>query len=222
MAARLFPLTQEHLGVVHPRAARSVFWELEPAAADNVRRAGDPVFEKEAWLSTTILNYGCCGYSIATHSPNDPGRSRKVLGTLLYCGRDSAPGSQQLPTAPVSEDTELITSLFLEPQHAEDGMASVLLDAAIMELVRKDASAVEAFGLREDYIEDPGSPMPAAVRDIVERSGEIGLLSVGNLEAAGFEVIRDHPVLPRLRMELPPTSSVLTAAAVEELLARTQ
>lgn len=222
MAARLFPLTQEHLGVVHPRAARSVFWELEPAAADNVRRAGDPVFEKEAWLSTTILNYGCCGYSIATHSPNDPDRSRKVLGTLLYCGRDSAPGSQQLPTAPVSEDTELITSLFLEPQHAEDGMASVLLDAAIMELVRKDASAVEAFGLREDYIEDPGSPMPAAVRDIVERSGEIGLLSVGNLEAAGFEVIRDHPVLPRLRMELPPTSSVLTAAAVEELLARTQ
>lgn len=221
MAARLFPLVQQHLGIVHPRAARSVFWELEPVAADSVRRDGGAVFEKEAWLTTTILNYGCCGYSIATDFPEDPSRSGKVLGTLLYCGRDSAPGSEQLPTAPVSEDTELITSLFLEPQHADDGMSAVLLDAAIMELVRKDASAVEAFGLREDFIEDPGFPMSASVRDIVERSGEIGLLSVGVLEAAGFEVIRDHPVLPRLRMELPPTSSVLTAAAVEQLLART-
>lgn len=222
MAAQLFPLIQQHLGVVHTRAARSVFWELEPQVAEAVCRDGDPVFEKEAWLTTTILNYGCCGYSIATRHPDDPTGAGRVLATLLYCGRDAAPGARQLPTAPVSEDAELITSLFIEPQHAQDGMPSVLLDAAIMELVRKDASAVEAFGLREDFIEDPDSPMDPAVRDIVAQSTDIGLLGVEVLESAGFEVVSDHPVLPRLRLELPPASSVLTAEAVEQLLAQAQ
>lgn len=220
MAAKLYQVVQEHLGFIHPQAARSIFWEIDPQTAAAVQRSGDPGFEKEAWLTTTILNYGCCGYSIATPHPDDAGVPIKVHATLLYCGRDDAPGARQLPTGPVSEDAELITSMFIDPEHADDGLAAVLLDAALMELVRKDASAVEAFGLRADYIEDPDSPMNDAVRAIVGQARDIGLLHVPVLESAGFEVVRDHPVLPRLRMKLPPESSVLTAAAVEELLAR--
>lgn len=222
MAAKLYPVIQEHLAFVHPGAARSIFWEIDSATAREIERAGDPGFEKEAWLTTTILNYGCCGYSIATPHPDDPGLPVKVLATVLYCGRDDAPGSTQLPTAPVSEDAELISSLFIEPEHAGDGMAAVLLDAAIMELVRKDVSAVEAFGLREDHHLDPDSPRAETVQDIVGRREQIGLLPEPVLESAGFEVVRDHPVLPRLRLELPPNSALLTAEAVEQLLARTQ
>ena len=40
------------------------------------------------------------------------------------------------------------------------------------------------------------------------------------LESAGFRVERDHPITPRLRLELPPAFDLLTAAAVEDLLAR--
>ena len=48
----------------------------------------------------------------------------------------------------------------------------------------------------------------------------MGLMAYDTLRSAGFEVAADHPVLPRLRLELPPEHDVLTAAAVEDLLAR--
>ena len=35
---------------------------------------------------------------------------------------------------------------------------------------------------------------------------------------SGFEVVRDHPVLPRLRLEMPPAKGLLSAEAVEKLL----
>lgn len=225
MPARLYPVTQEYLSVVHPQAARSIFWEVGPAGVDFISRNGDPNFEKEAWLSTTILNYGCCGFSIGSlgdRVEDAPVTPRSVVATVLYCSREDAPGCAQLPTAPVSEDAEVITSLFIDQGRVGEGLEAVLLDAAIMELVRKDASAVEAFGWREEYIDDPDSPMEPAVREIVERAEEIGLMGVAVLESAGFQVVRDHPVLPRLRLELPPAQVVLSAEAVEQLLARSR
>ena len=48
----------------------------------------------------------------------------------------------------------------------------------------------------------------------------IGLMSYETLRSAGFEVAADHPVLPRLRLELPPEHDMLSAAAAEDLLAR--
>lgn len=225
MPARLYPVTQEYLSVVHPQAARSIFWEVDRAGVDFISRNGDPNFEKEAWLSTTILNYGCCGFSIGSlgdRIENTPVVPRSVVATVLYCSRADAPGCVQLPTAPVSEDAEVITSLFIDLGRTGEGLEAVLLDAAIMELVRKDASAVEAFGWREDHVEDPDAPMDPMVREITERADEIGLMRVAVLESAGFQVVQDHPVLPRLRLELPPTQVVLSAEAVEQLLARSR
>lgn len=218
MNARLYPIDAQHLGLMHPRAARSVFWECDPETAATVCSSGDPVFEKEAWLATTTLNYGCCGFSVSSPSPFDPVSLERVIGTVLYCSPKDAPGAEQLPTSPVSEDAEIITSLFLDPGRVGDGLESVLLDAAIMELVTKEASAVEAFGFREDYIEDPEHPMPPETAGIVARAGEIGLIGVSYLESAGFQIIREHPVLPRLRLEIPPPLDLLTAEGFAQRL----
>ncbi|MGP6174218.1 hypothetical protein [Corynebacterium sp. A21] len=218
MGARLYPIDAQHLGLMHPRAARSVFWECDPETAVKVCGSGDPIFEKEAWLATTTHNYGCCGFSISGPSPLDPVSLERVVGTVFYCSPGDAPGAEQLPTAPVSEDAEIITSLFLDLGRAGEGLESVLLDAAIMELVTKDASAVEAFGLREDYIEDPGHPMSPTVAEIVARAGEIGLIGVSYLESAGFQVIREHPVLPRLRLEIPPPMDLRAIEGVAQRL----
>ena len=216
MFATLIPLSPETMGRIHPQAGRSIFWELDAEAASLVHDSGDPAFEKEAWLTTTLLNYGCCGLSLERST------AARAVATVLWCSRDAAPGCAQLPTAPVSEDAEVLTSLFIDPGFAGVGLEAVLLDAAIMQLVDADVPAVEAFGWRQDFFSraDVDELLEGPVGSILRSASEIGLMSVAVLESAGFQVVADHPVLPRLRLELPPQHGLLSVAAVEELLDR--
>lgn len=216
MFATLVPLSQETMGRIHPQAGRSIFWELDAEAASLVQDSGDPAFEKEAWLTTTLFNYGCCGLSLERST------AARAVATVLWCSRDAAPGCAQLPTAPVSEDAEVLTSLFIDPGFAGVGLEAVLLDAAIMQLVDADVPAVEAFGWRQDFFSraDVDELLEGPVGSILRSASEIGLMSVAVLESAGFQVVADHPVLPRLRLELPPQHGLLSVAAVEELLDR--
>lgn len=216
MFATLIPLSPETMGRIHPQAGRSIFWELDAEAASLVHDSGDPAFEKEAWLTTTLLEYGCCGLSLERST------AARAVATVLWCSRDAAPGCAQLPTAPVSEDAEVLTSLFIDPGFAGVGLEAVLLDAAIMQLVDADVPAVEAFGWRQDFFSraDVDELLEGPVGSILRSASEIGLMSVAVLESAGFQVVADHPVLPRLRLELPPQHGLLSVAAVEELLDR--
>lgn len=216
MFATLIPLSQETMGRIHPQASRSIFWELDAETASLVHDSGDPSFEKEAWLTTTLLDYGCCGLSLERSTAG------RAVATVLWCSRDAAPGCAQLPTAPVSEDAEVLTSLFIDPGFAGVGLEAVLLDAAIMQLVDADVPAVEAFGWREDFFSraDVDELLEGPVGSVLRSASEIGLMSVAVLESAGFQVVADHPVLPRLRLELPPQHGLLSVAAVEELLDR--
>lgn len=216
MFATLIPLSPETMGRIHPQAGRSIFWELDAEAASLVHDSGDPAFEKEAWLTTTLFNYGCCGLSLERST------AARAVATVLWCSRDAAPGCAQLPTAPVSEDAEVLTSLFIDPGFAGVGLEAVLLDAAIMQLVDADVPAVEAFGWRQDFFSraDVDELLEGPVGSVLRSASEIGLMSVAVLESAGFQVVADHPVLPRLRLELPPQHGLLSVAAVEELLDR--
>lgn len=180
---------------LHPRARASAFWEYAGAVAD-------PAFEKEAWLSDVLLSYGECGFTVGEEA------------TVLFCSRDDAPGASKLPTAPVSEDADIITSLFINSARAGRGLEAVLLDAAIMALTERGVGAVEAFGFY-------GHPdVSAATQYLGTKPALIGLMPFEVLIGAGFEVAADHPVVPRLRLELPPAHDLLSAAAVEDLLAK--
>lgn len=199
LQASLFPIVQEHIDFLHPQARKSVFWELAPEVAAKA----DPVFEKEAWLSTTLLEHESCGFNIGYRN------GTPALASVIFCERDAAPGAKALPTAPVSSDAAIISSLFIDEVFRGTGMESALLDASLMELIRRDYPAVEAFGYRSESAEADA---------IASRRVEIGLIDVEALESAGFEVIADHPVLPRLRMELPPATVLLTAKDAQRLL----
>ncbi|AKE40240.1 Hypothetical protein NG00_02059 [Corynebacterium camporealensis] len=187
----LEPVKQGSL--LHPEAARSVFWETESEVTD-------PAFEKEAWLSATLLNFGDCGFTIGDEA------------TIFFCRREDAPGAQKLPTAPVSEDAEILSSLFIKSNRAERGLEAVLIDAVLMNLTNRGSTAIEAFGYYGE---------PREAQDFLgHKPGRIGLLKVEHLKGAGFEVVADHPVLPRLRLELPPAHDLLSAAAVDDVLAK--
>lgn len=208
-------LSQDTMRLIHHKAARSIFWEIDAETATRVRAKGDPSFEKEAWLATTLMNYGCCGFSISRRP------AERAIATVIYCSPHDAPGASQLPTAPVSPDAQLVSSLFIDPGFAGVGLEAVLLDSAIMELVEKDASAVEAFGWREEIFLQPNTTelIAGEVGTILAAAPDIGLMTTADLESAGFKVVADHPVLPRLRLELPPQRDLLSAADIALLLA---
>lgn len=213
MVSRLTALAPDTVSLIHPHASRSVFWETEPAVRRQIEAAGGESFEKEAWLAARFLDYGTCGFTIVFE---DGLRFRSSgRATILYCSPNDAPGVAQLPTGPVSGDAQLITSLFIDPRLWGTGLESVLLDAAVMDLTQRGFAAVEAFGLRRDveYAETTDE-----VIEIVDKRTDIGLIDVDQLEGTGFKTIREHPVLPRLRLELPPAHSLLSAADVELLL----
>ena len=61
MSARITPLRLEAFEQLPKHARRCVFWEVDPATLGSEDHLADPEFEKEAWLSMVMLEWGSCG-----------------------------------------------------------------------------------------------------------------------------------------------------------------
>ena len=60
MSARITPLRLEAFDQLPKHARRCVFWEVDPATLGQQDLLADPEFEKEAWLSMVMLEWGSC------------------------------------------------------------------------------------------------------------------------------------------------------------------
>lgn len=203
---QLIALEESTLSRIHPRAADSVFWELDPAATSE-----NPTSEldKGAWLLARCYTQNPIGYSIA-----EPTTTTGALATCLFCPPEHAPGAARMPTAPISRDAWVLTSLHIATSAKNRGWEAVLLDATITAATSAGVQAIEVFGLRWDA--DGADPV---IGTIARHAASIGLTEVSILESAGFIVVADHPVLPRLRLVLPPANELLAAHEIAELLA---
>ena len=61
MAARITPLRLEAFEQLPKHARRCVYWEVDPLTVGAEGHLSDPEFEKEAWLSMVMLEWGSCG-----------------------------------------------------------------------------------------------------------------------------------------------------------------
>ncbi|CPR12743.1 methyltransferase [Mycobacterium bohemicum DSM 44277] len=115
MSARIMPLRLEAFEQLPKHARRCVFWEVDPATLGNHGHLADPEFEKEAWLSMVMLEWGSCG-QVATAIPDERSQAEPTcLGYVLYAPPGAVPRAQRFPTAPVSPDAVLLTSMGIEP-----------------------------------------------------------------------------------------------------------
>ncbi|MGV9671568.1 MULTISPECIES: hypothetical protein [unclassified Gordonia (in: high G+C Gram-positive bacteria)] len=216
-------LNLESFESLPPHARRCVFWEVDPGTVggddlDTVCVADTSTFEsefdKEAWISSVLLEWGACG-QFAT----DPSTG-VVVGTAFYAPPGRIPRSRLFPTSPVSADAVLLSSIHVEPGYEE--VASPLLDAVVTDLIRRGVRAVEAFGLvRAGGSADDRDSDPTGVRDISEWSDEEivnvareildnpqpdlctrCLIDAAFLKASGFDVVASHARFPRFRLEL--------------------
>lgn len=184
MARRLAALTLDTLPDLPDPCRRCVNWELDPVAAARATEAGDTAFEKEAWVSATLLEWGSCGR--IAYVDDDP------AGFVLYAPPAFVPRSMAFPTSPVSGDAVLLMTARVLPHYTGGGLARMLVQAAAKDLTRRGVRAVEAFGLAATT--GPADP------DETGRSS--CLIPADMLLAVGFKTVRPHHRYPRLRLDL--------------------
>ncbi|MFI5778425.1 GNAT family N-acetyltransferase [Nocardia sp. NPDC051570] len=217
MSTSVTALTLDGLDKLPAHARRCVFWEIDPAVAEDSREFSDPVFEKEAWLSTVMLEWGSCGQIASV--------SDQPVGCALYAPPSAVPRASLFPTSPVSPDAVLLTTLRTESPYQDTDIANRLIQSVVADLVRRGVRAIEAFGLRKDpaatmlptraissmmlmeRIDTPALGLPSAGGSASRRgleacSPESCMIDADFLEDVGFKVVASHQRFPRLRLEL--------------------
>lgn len=221
VSARIAPLRLDGFEQLPKHARRCVYWEVDPstletgadAVSSRSAHLSDPEFEKEAWLSMVMLEWGPCG-QIAVQCPDgaddEPITLRgdeQCLGYAFYAPPTAVPRARHFPTGPVSADAVLLTSLGVEPCDDADTLPRSLIAAVVGDLVRRGARALEAFGhtAAVGELADPRAVTPS-LRPVMEVLGDCSVdqcvLAADMLQDAGFVVVAAHPYFPRLRLEL--------------------
>jgi GNAT superfamily N-acetyltransferase len=174
MSRTTVPLALEHLDALSEviPCSTCAFWELDPVRR---REVDDPAAHKRAWVQRVLAEWGSCGrVALVDDVP---------VGLLLHAPAAYVPGAAAFPTAPVSPDAVLLTSVRVARGHTGGGLGKMLVQAMARDLVeRGDVGAVEAFG------DTRGAGRCTVPADF--------------LGAVGFGVQRAHPRTPRMRMEL--------------------
>jgi GNAT superfamily N-acetyltransferase len=170
---KVVALNIDTLDLLPTPCRQCVFWELGPKA----RRRGseEAGLQKEAWLSSIVLEWGAAGHVLlvdgepAAYSLYAPARFLEQVGSQA--------------ARPVSRDAVLLATLAVSPKFEGQGIGRVLLQSMARDLIKRKVRAVEAF----------------ADRVWTRRNCHI---PIGFLEACGFQVVREHPRYPLLRMDL--------------------
>ncbi len=151
------------------------FWELDPVRRARVDDAAAAREEKHAWLSQVLREWGSCGRVLLVDD--------EPAGYVVYAPASFVPGATAFPTAPVSADAVLLTTVRVAAEHAGGGLGRVLVQVMARDLIQRGGvRAVEAFASRRGA---GGCLVPEAF-----------------LSHVGFRTHRAHPVTPRMRMDL--------------------
>lgn len=182
MSRHVVGITLDNLEHLPRHCRRCVYWELSSIAREQAAEFGETEFEKEAWVSSVLLEWGSCGR--ISYSASMP------TGFVLYAPPNVVPRSVTFPTSPPSADAVLLTAFHVLPEFRGGGLGRGLVQAVVADLGRRGVQAIEAFGDSE-------------VTTAAEGTGEHScVLPAGFLRSVGFKTVREHERWPRLRMEL--------------------
>jgi hypothetical protein len=213
VSARITQLRLEAFEQLPKHARRCVFWEVDPSTLQGDDHLADPEFEKEAWLSMVMLEWGSCGQMAVECGPGGDEYSSAgledapCLGYAYYAPPRAVPRARLFPTGPVGADAVLLTSIGFESAAASEVMSRSLMAGVVTDLVRRGVRALEAFGRTSEAAEltDPRL-VPPDLAPTVEVLGDCSIdqciIDADYLTDVGFTVVAPHRYFPRLRLEL--------------------
>ena len=175
MARRVASVTLDNLDDLPRRCRKCVFWELDPVARTRSEEAGDTEFEKEAWVSATLLEWGSCGKIVYVDGV--------AAGYVMFAPPAYVPRSVAFPTSPVSADAVLLMTGHVLPEFAGMGLGRMMVQGVAKDLIQRGVKAIEAFGDKK-------------------HAGAACVLPADHLLSVGFKTVRPHHRFPRLRLEL--------------------
>lgn len=175
VSRRLVNITLDNLDDLPIHCRRCAFWELDPLRAERVAAEEGAATEKEAWLSSTLLEWGSCGK--VGYVDGVP------VGYVLYAPARYVPRSVAFPTSPISADAVNLMTARIIDEFAGGGLGRVLMQSVAKDLTHRDVRAIEAFG--DAKWQRPSCVLPAEY-----------------LLAVGFKTVRPHHRFPRLRLDL--------------------
>jgi GNAT superfamily N-acetyltransferase len=173
MGRKVVPLGVETLDMLPDPCRRCVFWELGPGARP--RGSEEAGLQKEAWISSIVLEWGPAGHVLSVDGA--------LAGYSLYAPTRFLEQVGIQAARPVSRDAVLLATLAVEPSFEGQGIGRVLLQTMARDLSKRKVRAVEVFADRA-------------------WTGRRCHVPAGFLEASGFQVVREHPRYPLMRMDL--------------------
>ena len=176
MSRRVVGVTLDNLEDLPKHSRGCVFWEVAPHLKEQIEQFGETELEKEAWVSSVLLEWGSCGRIVYS--------DKLPVGFVLYAPSSAVPRSMAFPTSPVSPDAVMLTGFHVLPEFRGGGLGRMLVQAVAKDLTKRGVKAIEAFG----------DAQPDEAKSCV--------VSADFLTAVGFKTVRPHPRWPRLRLEL--------------------
>ncbi|GGS19091.1 MULTISPECIES: GNAT family N-acetyltransferase [Actinokineospora] len=192
MSRRVVGVTLDNLEHLPKQCRSCVYWELAPHLKEQAEEFGTTELEKEAWVSSVLLEWGSCGRIVYS--------DKLPVGFVLYAPPNAVPRASAFPTSPISADAVVLTGFHVLPEFRKGGLGRLLVQSVAKDLTRRGVRAIETFG-DMDPDEDHSCVVPAAF-----------------LTSVGFKTVRPHPRWPRLRLEL--RSAITWKEDVEAALER--
>ena len=85
--------------------------------------------EKEAWVSHVLREWGSCGRVVLVDD--------RPVGFAIYAPPSYLPGAGAFPTAPVSPDAVLLSTVWVDPAHTGGGLGRMLVQGMARDLVKR-------------------------------------------------------------------------------------
>ncbi len=175
----MVPLTGETWEQL-PSACRScLFWEFgeprpDPLVGDPDGDDGGRLVRKQAW-TTALL-----------HEGRPPGRAvladGRPVGFVEFVPADRVP-PRRGPVPAMHPDALVVTTMWIDPSHRTRGLGRLLVQEAVKAAIAGHHPAVEALGDRRWRPDECVLPITWLLHE-------------------GFEVAREHPRYPLLRLEV--------------------
>lgn len=173
---RLRPMTADDLDRLPEPCGRCAFWETSVADLAPLEHPARAA-RKAEWAHDVTEHWGYCGVLAVQED--------EVIGFLTLAPARHVRRLPAFSTTPVGTDVAVLLSAQVAEAWRGQGVARQLVSTAAGLVARRDIRALEAVG--------------------THREGPSCMMPVGWLEAVGFGIVREHPVTPRLRMDLQTT-----------------
>ena len=189
MARRVHDLTPSALDSLPSPCRSCLFWE-STTAGPGIPPAGEAAGAqgKEAWWQATQLEWGTPGKGVWNGD--------ELIGFATFGPPGDFPRRRRLGHG-TSDDALLLATLWVQPAHRGQGVATLLLHSVLREAHRHNCRALEAYSSRQ----------PA-----------LCLVPEGFLLASGFQLLHEHLTHPLLRLDLRQTAKETVGAALEGVL----